>query len=346
MNKDKIMNSSKLKSFLVVFLLGVFSLSASAHEFPKVALVLGGGGAKGAAECGALKVIEKSGVPIDYIVGTSIGSIVGGLYSMGYRADDIERMFNSQEWVSLLTDRDDARSRKFFSRDSIGVSYILGFPVHRRHTVVADTLPGIFKGAKVMALLDSMVRISPVARREAGVRRIPFRCVAVDVAHGEFREVVLNPDSVRLDSCMRASMAIPGVFKPMRIGENVLIDGGAMNNLPVDVARKMGADIVIAIDLQQNKHDDYKSPLSFIKGSSGVASWLKNRPDIAKYNEMRRSADIYVNPDLGKYDVMSFSSKAIQTMIDLGDKAMEKHYHDLVKLAKKLKTKIGKCHMK
>lgn len=311
------------------------SMTAGAQGRVKVGLVLGGGGAKGAAEVGALKVIEKAGVHIDYICGTSIGSIVGGLYSMGYRSADIERMFQSQEWKSLLTDRNDSLSRKLFARDADGVQYVFGFPVRRRHTAESDTLPGIFKGSKVLMLLDSMVRTSPVARGVKGVRRIPFRCVAADVAHGDFREVVLSADSAGLDSCMRASMAIPGVFKPMKIGQNVLIDGGALNNLPVDVARKMGADIVIAIDLQQNKHDDYKSPLSFLKGLNGVSSWLKYRPDIAKYNEMRKSADVYINPDLGKYDVMSFTPKAINAMIDMGESAAKKKYKELVKVAKK-----------
>lgn len=254
---------------------------------------------------------------------------------MGYRSVDIERMFQSQEWKSLLTDRNDSLSRKLFARDADGVQYVFGFPVRRRHTAEADTLPGIFKGSKALMLLDSMVRTSPVARGVKGVRRIPFRCVAADVAHGNFREVVLSADSAGLDSCMRASMAIPGVFKPMKIGQNVLIDGGALNNLPVDVARKMGADIVIAIDLQQNKHDDYKSPLSFLKGLNGVSSWLKYRPDIAKYNEMRKSADVYINPNLGKYDVMSFTPKAINAMIDMGESAAKKKYKELVKVAKK-----------
>lgn len=331
-----------MKKVLILFVLISAALAASAGR-PKIGLVLGGGGAKGAAEVGALKIIEEAGVPIDYIAGTSIGSIVGGLYSMGYRSADIERMFTSQEWVSLLTDRNDSLSHKLFARDSTGVRYILGFPVGRRNTAEADTLQGVFKGAKVLALLDSMVCTSPVARRAKGARRIPFRCVAADVAHSEFREIVLSTDSASLDSCMRASMAIPGVFKPMRIGENILIDGGALNNLPVDVVRAMGADIVIAIDLQQNKHDDYKSPLRFLKGTGGATAWLRDRPDIAKYNEMRRSADVYINPDLGKYDVMSFTPKAINAMIQMGEKAAKKQYKQLTKITKKTKkTKRGR----
>lgn len=332
-----------MKKILLPLLMLVVSITMLAQGRPKVGLVLGGGGAKGAAEVGALKVIEEAGVPIDYIAGTSIGSIVGGLYSVGYRSADIEQMFTSQQWKSLLTDRNDSLAHKLFARDSLGVRYVLGFPVRRHGTVEEDTLQGVFKGKKILALLDSMVRTSPVAMHKVGVSRIPFRCVAADVAHGQFREVVLNPDSDSLPVIMRSSMAIPGVFKPMALNGNVLIDGGALNNLPVDICRQMGADIVIAIDLQQNKHDDYKSPLRFLKGSSGASSWLRDRPDIAKYNEMRTKADIYINPDLGKYDVMSFKEKAITDMIAMGEEAARKYYNELVEVAKKVNnTSTGK----
>ena len=124
---------ARINRLLTLVMLAAFCLMAGAQGRPKVGLVLGGGGAKGAAEVGALKVIEKAGVPIDYICGTSIGSIVGGLYSMGYRSDDIEQMFQSQEWKSLLTDRNDTLSHKLFARDTDGVHYILGFPVRRKH---------------------------------------------------------------------------------------------------------------------------------------------------------------------------------------------------------------------
>lgn len=319
----------------MTLLMLVVSMAVVAQNRPKIGLVLGGGGAKGAAEVGVLKVIEEAGVPIDYIAGTSIGSIVGGLYSVGYRSADIEKMFTSQQWKSLLTDRNDSLSHKLFARDSLGVRYVLGFPVRRHGTVEEDTLQGVFKGKKILVLLDSMVRTSPVATSQGGISRIPFRCVAADVAHGQFREIVLNPDSDALAVIMRSSMAIPGVFKPMALNGNVLIDGGALNNLPVDVCRQMGADIVIAIDLQQNKHDDYKSPLRFLKGNSGASSWLRDRPDIAKYNEMRTQADIYINPDLGKYDVMSFKEKAITDMIAMGEESARKYYAELVEVAKK-----------
>lgn len=320
------------------------SMTAGAQGRVKVGLVLGGGGAKGAAEVGALKVIEKAGVHIDYICGTSIGSIVGGLYSMGYRSADIERMFQSQEWKSLLTDRNDSLSRKLFARDADGVQYVFGFPVRRRHTAEADTLPGIFKGSKVLMLLDSMVRTSPVARGVKGVRRIPFRCVAADVAHGDFREVVLSADSAGLDSCMRASMAIPGVFKPMKIGQNVLIDGGALNNLPVDVARKMGADIVIAIDLQQSeqkpKKPDYDlsmvSGIAEMLGFGGLLNWVITRPDISKYHENVKLADIYIHPSLPDADASSFGNKNSARMIKIGEQEALKHWDELMKLKEQL----------
>lgn len=332
----------KLLRTFITALLAVLSMVCQAQDRPKIGLVLGGGGAKGAAEVGALKVIEDLGIPIDYICGTSIGSIIGGLYSVGYRSADMEEMLYAQQWTSLLTDRNDSLKHKVFAHDRDGVFYVLGFPVKRRHTVEADTLQGLFKGKKIQALFRKTIDDSPVARGDSGVRRIPFKCVATDVAHGKLREVVLSADSASLDSCMRASMAIPGLFKPTRIGKNILIDGGTTNNLPVDVVREMGADIVIAIDLQQNKHDDYKSPLSFLRGNSAIAEWLKERPDIKKYNEMRKSADIYINPDLSGYDMMSFNSEAIKDMVARGEKAAKKQRHDLKKALKAIKKALKK----
>ena len=124
---------------------------------PKIGLVLGGGGAKGAAHAGALQIIEEVGLPIDYIAGTSIGSIVGGLYACGYRSKQIQDMFLSQEWASLLTDRSDSLRHKIYGKDKDGVGYVLGFPVHRKGTKKADESKGIIRGDNIIELLDSML---------------------------------------------------------------------------------------------------------------------------------------------------------------------------------------------
>lgn len=149
--------------------------------------------------------------------------------------------------------------------------------------------------------------------------------MAFDFKHRQ--EVVL--DTGCLARNIRASMAIPGVFKPAQLDSMMLVDGGIINNLPID--------IVIAIDLQQKKHDDYKSPFSFLRSLGGIFEWLADRPDIKKYNLNRQNIDIYINPDLKGYSVSSFTPKAIAEMIKIGEEAGKVKEDDLKTLAKKLK---------
>ena len=132
---------------------------------------------------------------------------------------------------------------------------------------------------------------------------------------------------------MRASMAIPGAFKPVKWDNKLLVDGGMLNNLPVDVAKEMGADIIIAIDLSQNKHEDRTFSLKESLGIGGVLDWLISRPDWKKHNENRRMADYYINPYLRNYDAASFSHDDIKEMILIGEKAGKAAFEDLKQLA-------------
>lgn len=276
------------KIFFVLFIYIVVSLplaaqsSESYNEYhrPKVALVLGGGGAKGASTVGVLKYVEQSEVPIDMIVGTSIGSIVGGLYSLGYRSEQLDSLFRNQSWLKL------------FEGSLMGDS-------------IVRTLRNMTGG--VVADFDSLP--------------IPFRCVAVDVK--KVREVVLSEGD--LAQAMRASMAIPVVFKPVTIGDMQLVDGGVLNNLPVDVARDMGADYVIAVDLTVNKNTDL----------SGLMSLL--RVDLKKYRKNSADVDVYINPKLKGYGAQDFTPAKIAKMITLGEKAGKSALKKLKKLNKKVK---------
>ncbi|MBO7592206.1 MAG: patatin-like phospholipase family protein [Bacteroidaceae bacterium] len=246
---------------------------------PKVALVLGGGGAKGASAVGVLKYVEQSGVPIDMVVGTSIGSIVGGLYAMGQTSEQLDSLFRTRGWADLFT--------------------------------------GSLMG-------DSIVRtLRDLTGREMTFEslQIPFRCVAVDM--NKMKEVVLSEGD--LAQAMRASMAIPLVFKPVKMDGMRLIDGGVLNNLPVDVARDMGADYVIAVDLTVNKHED---------NSSSLLSLL--RPDLKKYQRNCKDADIYINPNLKGYGAEDFMPTKIAEMIALGEKAGKASLKDMKKLKKRL----------
>lgn len=295
----------------------------------KVGLVLGGGGAKGAAEVGALKVIEEAGIPIDYIAGTSIGSIVGGLYSMGYRADALDSLFCSQEWLSLLADRDNnLSSEPITERD--GVTYIFGFPVSRKGSKKADSSFGAVRGDNIMDLFQRLTLV----RDSINFNQlpIPFRCVAADIK--SWSEVVL--DRGNLPRAMRASMAIPGVFKPVRMGKQVLVDGGLLNNLPVDVVRKMGADVVIAIDLTQDKPGERNFSLKELTGIGGAIDWVVSRPDVKKYHENRAATDLYINPDLGRFGVTSFSRESIIQMIRLGERDARTHMKALLDLKRRI----------
>ena len=310
-----------MKKYLLVFLMliccGLSVMAQQQNEGgktrPKVGLVLGGGGAKGAAAIGILKELEREKIPVDYIAGTSIGAIIGGLYAQGYRADDLEKLFRSQNWLALLADRDTTLVGKVYKEED-GVIYVFGFPVRRKADADNNTGFWMLHGDHVYNFLDSLVSRSPVQRGTVK-QAIPFSCVDFDIRRQQ--EIVLDTGSMARH--MRASMATSGAFKPVPIDTLMLVDGGMGNNLPVDVVRKMGADIVIAVDLQQRKHDDYRSPFSFLKGLGGILDWLAERPDIKKYNVNRTKADLYINPDLGSYGVTDFNAKAIKAILKIGE---------------------------
>lgn len=281
--------------FRATIVLIVFCVSAllpcgaqdSGNGRPKVGLVLGGGGAKGAAEVGVLKVIEEVGIPIDYIAGTSIGSINGGLYSIGYRAEHLDSLFRNQKWLDLFM----AGNVTEMLSDLTGMSDSVSF----------DSLP------------------------------IPFRCVAVDVR--SHKEIILDRGNLAL--AMRASMAIPGAFKPVKVGGMTLVDGGVINNLPVDVVRAMGADVVIAVDLTQNKHKPREVPQDKRTGI-GLIDWAVMRPDWKKHYENRHDADVYINPNLKGYRATSFKKKDIERMISIGYAAGNEAREQLVRLKERI----------
>ena len=255
-----------------------------AGERLKVGLVLGGGGAKGAAEIGALKVIEEVGIPIDYIAGTSIGSIVGGLYAMDVRSRQLDSLFVNQDWLQLFTNN---------------VREFLGRVTHQKHFHEL---------------------------------RIPFRCVAADVNANE--EVVMSEGL--LCDAMRASMSIPGVFKPVIQNGRMLMDGGLLNNLPVDVVKAMGADVVIAIDLQQKQHKDREFSLKDLLGIDGPLNWLVERPDWKKYNANRKAVDVYIHPMLDGFGASDFNKTDIRQMIELGYEAGMKAREELIALKRRI----------
>ena len=311
-------------------------LTASADR-PKVGLVLGGGGAKGAAEVGVLKVIEQAGIHIDYIAGTSIGSIVGGLYAAGYTATELDSMFCQQQWLTLLTDRrSDIGGEPYKVKD--GVTYIFGFPVMGDLKEGDIGGFGIMRGEQVEQLIDSMARRKGC--REMDELKVPFRCVAADFKSAT--EIVIK--NGQLSKAVRASMAIPGIFKPVLRDGKVLVDGGMMNNLPADIVKDMGADIIITIDLQQNEQKPKKSEydlgmlssLGSFLGIGGLLNWVTTRPDITKYTENVKLSTIYIHPPLPDADASSFGNKNCARMLKIGEEEARKHWDELIELKKRL----------
>ncbi len=316
----------KIRRFIFL-LTALWMVSSATIARPKIGLVLGGGGAKGAAEVGVLKVLEEAGVKPDYIVGTSIGSIVGGLYAAGYTATELETMFKTQEWLTLLTDRDAGLSNEPYTTKN-GITYIFGFPIIDSKS---DKGIGMIKGERIEHVLDSMLSVK--GKKKIEKLNIPFCCIAADIRTAE--EVVLSKGSIA--SAMRASMAIPGIFKPVKKGDWLLVDGGMLNNLPVDVCKSMGADIIIAVDLQQNEQKpkekkDYSllTGIGNLFGLGGVIEWITTRPDIDKYMENKSKVDIYIHPDIQGLDAASFGNKNSAKMIKAGEDAARHQWEKLL----------------
>lgn len=305
----------KIVALLPVLLLAS-TMRAQQPDRLKVGLALGGGGAKGAAHVGVLRAIEQAGIPIDYIAGTSIGSIVGGLYACGVRSEQLDTLFRSQHWMKLLTDSK-SMTRNLPSRYNEDTLYLNGQPVLLSHARRSKRMrrPGMMKGYAVMFRLDSLARQPDSI--DFDDLPIPFRCVAVDAVNGQ--EMVLRSGNLPL--AMRSSMSIPGAYKPIPVGDSILLmDGGLLNNLPVDVVRDMGADVVIAVDLSTDKTG--KTPKKMKRGKTYVADffkWKRARPYLRKYRQNIEDADLHIHPDLTGYDALDFTTKKIKKMLEIGD---------------------------
>ncbi len=287
----------------------------------KVAVVLSGGGALGAIHVGALKVIEEAGIPVDMVVGTSMGSIVGALYSVGYNSNDIATMFRTMDWAELFLDRHAQNRLTLNERDAQNTYlYERSFYVGGRR----DPRPGgVIRGTNVertfahylQGYTDSINFLSDLPRQ--------FACVATDLVTDS--EVDLTHGS--LVKSIRSSMSIPGVFTPMHIGDMVLVDGGAKNNFPADLARKLGADIVIGVkfDLGIGQDRRYRNLMDVMERSAG--SDITRR---AAQNE--KYCDLLIVVPVKGFSSGSFSSGALNALMQRGEDATREKLDSLIML--------------
>jgi len=287
---------------------------------PKIGLVLSGGGAKGLAHIGVIRAMEKAGLTPDYITGTSMGSIVGALYAIGYTADDIEDIVRDVDWDAILSNEIPLNQITYEEKSYYG-RYIAELPVKG----IKVGLPrGLIEGQKLSERLSRITRPAHDIENFHNLP-IPFACVATDIATGE--PVVLNHGS--LPEALRASMAIPTVFTPVEIDGRLLVDGGLVRNFPVEEVLDMGADIVIGVfvssDLSSKEElDDF---ISLLTQSAFVTSAIDSK-------RQRELVDIYIEPNLKEYSPGSF--RQWEDIIDIGNKTGEKFYHTFQHLADSL----------
>lgn len=289
---------------------------------PTVAVVLSGGGAKGFSHVGVLQVLEEEGIPIDLIVGTSIGSLVGGFYAAGYQSDSLLYLMRQQNWDSLLTDGVNRKYLSNFGRNQ-QQRYLISLPIKEKKLIIPQ---GAMRGQNVVNLFAGLTANFP-PDGDFMKLPIPFACVACDITTGE--EVVMTKGN--LPYAMYSSMAIPGVFEPSRMGQQVLVDGGVINNFPVDVAKNMGADIVIGVDLR----DDYFSAEQ-INSVGAVVSNLINIYGKAK-DVYLPLCDVRILPDISGYSAASFNSEACDSLYLRGMAAAQEKINELRALKKKYK---------
>ncbi len=291
-------------------------------ERPKIGLVLSGGGARGFAHIGVLKVLEENNVPIDYIVGTSMGSIIGGLYAIGLTPEDIEIEVKGIAWKNVFSDfayREYKTYRRkqddfdFFNIHRIGISSD-GFQLS----------PGLIEGQQIEIALDRLA-YPGFHINDFDKLRIPFRAVATNIENGD--AFIIKEGNIA--RAMRASMSIPGALPPILIDDTLLVDGGIGNNIPIDVARKMGADIIIAVDVSAplSSRDEIKSSVDI----TGQLTTIMTRRIANKQLDTLDGYDILIIP--GEPEITSSDFIKFPELIKEGERAASEHLDAIKKLS-------------
>lgn len=319
----KILVSLLLLLSPIVIVSGKPSDSAKTERRPRVAVVLSGGGAKGVAHIGVLKVLEKAGIPVDIVTGTSMGSIIGGLYSVGWTADRLDSMVRKQNWTFLLSDRGEYYSQNLREREKQATYvYSKTVSVSKKPSLMDG---GLIHGKNLMALFNQLtygyndsISFDSLPRR--------FACVATNIVNNteyDFHSGVLA-------EAMRTSMSIPMAFTPVRKGDMVLVDGGLRNNYPADIARQMGADYIIGATVQGPPRTADEITGTSVLGQI-VDVNCKN-----KYDDNLAITDIPIRVNTKGYGAASFTPAAIDTLVRRGEEEAMKHWDELMALKRKL----------
>ncbi|MEZ0007821.1 NTE family protein [Flavobacterium sp. 28YEA47A] len=296
---------------IALILLLMFSVSvvfSQEQKKPKIGLVLSGGGAKGLAHIGVLKVLEESGVEISYIGGTSMGAIIGGLYASGYSATQIDSIFKTTDYDALIQDYIPRSTKNFYEKRNDEL-YALTLPFKKMKIGIPRALSkGLYNFNMLNKLTHNVRHI-----RDFNQLPIPFLCIATDIETGQ--QVLLNKGS--LPQAMTASAALPSLYMPVEIDGKLLVDGGVTNNYPILEVKNLGADIIIGVDVQ----DDLKDR-DALTDATKILVQISNMQMIQKMDRKRKATDIYIKPDITAFSVISFSQG--QQIIKTGEDAARK----------------------
>lgn len=277
---------------------------------PKVGLVLSGGGARGAAHIGVLKVLHELRVPVDYVVGTSMGAVVGGLYASGMSPEEIERELLAQDWQATFQDLPNRPQRPFRRKNDDRLYLVKLKPGFNEGRV---ELPLAAIQGQNFDLVLNRLTLGVAEVPSFDQLTVPFRAVATDIETGE--AVVL--DRGNLGRAMRASLAVPGVFAPVEIGDRLLVDGGVSNNLPIDVARQMGAEVLIVVNISTGLGE--REQLQSVLGIVNQLTTLLTYRGTAQQLDTLRPKDILISPDLG--DITSADFERVADAVPVGEAA-------------------------
>lgn len=305
------------KHYCTVLLLLISSLIWSQRK-PKVGLVLSGGGAKGMAHIGALKVIEEAGIKIDYVGGTSMGAIIGGLYAAGYTANELDSIFKTTNLSQLITDNLPRNAKTFYEKDD-AERYALSLPFDNFKVSFPEAISG---GQNIYnEFIRLLYHVKDV--EDFNELPIPFICIATNIETG--KPVLMNKGY--LPEAIMASGTLPSLFEPSEIDGQILIDGGVVNNYPINEVRKKGADIIIGIDVQ----DDLAKRES-LSSATEILFQINNYRTVNEMNTKREETDVYIKPNIAKYTVIDFEET--ENIIAEGVKAAELKLQDLKDVAR------------
>lgn len=321
------------KSILLMVLLLSFSAvfaQENTEKKPKIGLVLSGGGAKGLAHIGVLKVLEEAGVEVSYIGGTSMGAIIGGLYASGYNANQIDSIFKVTDFDEVVSDFIPRSSKNFYEKKN-DETYAISLPFNNFKIGVPNAYS---KGLNIYNMLNKLTHnVRHV--RDFNELPIPFLCIATNIENGQ--QVLL--DKGYLSQAMLASATFPSLFSPVLIDDQMLIDGGVANNYPIDEVRKLGADIIVGVDVQDDLRDR-----NSLNNATRILIQISNLHMIEKMNKKKRQTDIYIKPDIKNYTVISFDEGS--DIIKKGEEAGRSAYEKLKAYGSnfnKEKKSIQKC---